>query len=176
MLAKQRYFPDITLGVEWIETDRRGGQDFSNTGDDPVIGTVSVTLPVWWRKYAAGVREAEARRLAAVRHRADRELALQSDLQFALYRYRDAERKIDLYGNALILKGREALEANFTAYESGKADFLDLLEAQRLLLEFRLAYQRAISDHAQRLAEIEMLVGTALPRGAPLASARGEHP
>lgn len=158
-LAWKDYFPDITLGIEWIETGRRAGQDLPNTGEDPVVGLVSVNLPVWWQKYNAGVREAEASRRAAELQRGDRERNLTTELQFALYRFRDSERKIDLFGNALIPKAQEALEANSTAYESGRADFLDLLEAQRLFLEFSLSYERALADRTERYAEIEKLIG-----------------
>lgn len=161
-LAGKDYFPDVTLGVEWIETGRRAGQDLPNTGEDPVIGVVSVNLPVWWQKYSAGVREAQAARRAAAGRRSDMERNLTTELQFALYRYRDAERKTDLFGNALIPKAKEALEANSTAYESGRADFLDLLEAQRLFLEFSLSYERALSDRTKSYAEIEKLIGESL--------------
>ena len=158
-LAWKDYFPDVTLGVEWIETGRRAGQNLPNTGEDPIIGLVSVNLPIWWQKYSAGVREAEASRRAAEQSRLDRERSLTTELQFALYGFRDAERKIDLFGNALIPKAREALEANSTAYESGRADFLDLLEAQRLFLEFSLSYERALADRVSRNAEILKLIG-----------------
>ena len=49
-LAWQEYFPDVNLGVEWIDTGRRAGQNVPNAGDDPVIGLVSLNLPVWWQK------------------------------------------------------------------------------------------------------------------------------
>lgn len=161
-LAWQEYFPDVNLGVEWIDTGRRAGQDVPNAGEDPVVGLVSVNLPVWWQKYSAGVREAEASRRAAELARDDREQSLTTDLQFALYRFRDAERKIDLFGNGLIPKAREALRANSTAYESGRANFLDLMEAQRLFLEFSLSYERALADRTQSHAEIQKLVGTSM--------------
>ena len=172
-LAWQEYFPDVNLGVEWIETGRRAGQTVPNAGEDPVIGLVSVNLPVWWQKYSAGVREAEASRRAAELARDDREKSLGTELQFALYRFRDAERKIDLFGNGLIPKAREALRANSTAYESGRADFLDLMEAQRLFLEFSLSYERALADRTQSHAEIQKLVGASVLSEGP---AGGAHP
>ncbi len=158
-LARKDYFPDVSVGIEWIETGRRSGQNVPGAGEDPVIGVVSLNLPIWWQKYSAGVREAEANRRATERAQADTERSLTTELQFALYRFRDAERKIDLYGNALLPKAREALHANATAYESGRADFLDLLEAQRLFLEFGLSYERALADRTQSHAAVQTLLG-----------------
>ena len=36
-------------------------------GKDPVIAMVSINLPIWWDKLAAGVREARYRYLSALR-------------------------------------------------------------------------------------------------------------
>ncbi|MFP6664726.1 MAG: TolC family protein [Deltaproteobacteria bacterium] len=166
-LAWKEYFPDVTLGVEWIETGRRAGQNVPDAGQDPVIGMVSMNLPIWWQKYSAGVREAEALQRAARQRRVARERNLATDLQFALYGFRDAERKTDLFGNALVPKAKEALAANYSAYESGGADFLDLLQAQRLFLEFGLSYERARADRLERYAEIEKLIGESVLQPMP---------
>ena len=158
-LAKQSYFPDVTLGVEWIDTARRAGSTVPDAGNDPVIGMVSVNLPIWWQRYGAATREAKARRLAASGRRVARERSLTTALRFALYELRDADRKIELYENGLIPKARQALDANLTAYESGTADYLDLLDAERLWLEFELARARALADRLARSAEVRMLTG-----------------
>jgi outer membrane protein TolC len=171
-LAWREYFPDVTIGVEWIETGRRAGQDVPDAGQDPVIGLVSMNLPIWWQKYSAGVREAEARHRAARKQRVERERNLTTELQFALYGFRDAERKTDLFGNALVPKAKEALAANYSAYEAGGADFLDLLQAQRLFLEFGLSYERARTDRLERCAEIEKLIGESVLQLTPTEAPR----
>ena len=40
-----------------------------------------------------------------------------------------------------------------------------LIDAERVLLEFQLSYERALANRTQRLAELEMLVGREVPRG-----------
>jgi outer membrane protein TolC len=127
-LAAKEYFPDVTFGVQWIDTTDIAGQELADNGKDPLIGTVSVTVPLWWQKYSAGVREARAGRHAALKRRTDRELELSTALELALYGFRDAERKVDPYGDGLIPNAREVLAANMTADESGDADVLDLLD------------------------------------------------
>jgi outer membrane protein TolC len=81
----------------------------------------------------------------------------------ALYRYRDAERKINLYGDTLIPQINQSLNVAQQSYEAGETDFLDLIDAQRQLLTFQLEYERAQVDREQRLAEIEKLVAHSLP-------------
>ena len=48
------------------------------------------------------------------------------------------------------------------AFTAGEASFLDLIDAQRTLLEFQLSYERALADQSTRLAQLEALVGVEL--------------
>ncbi len=163
-LARSDYVPDVTLGVGYIDTAKSaGGRHPSDDGQDPVIAMASVNLPLWWNKLAAGVREARSRRQAAIRRKADKINTLGADLKLVLYKLRDAERRIDLYADTLLPKATESLKATETAFRTGKASFSDLVDAQRVLLEFQLAYERSLADSQQHLAELEMIVGKEIP-------------
>jgi outer membrane protein TolC len=80
-------------------------------------------------------------------------------LEMVLFQYRDAERKMALYQKSLLPRAEQALEVIRSAFESGKTDFLDFIDSQRTLLEFELAYEEARTRRAQRLAELQMIVG-----------------
>ena len=84
-------------------------------------------------------------------------------MKLASYRFRDAERKIDLHGDALLPKARESLKVTESAYWGATGSFTDLIDAQRIYLEFALAYERALADYAQSLAKLEVLVGREIP-------------
>ena len=131
----------------------------SDSGKDPVIAKVSMNVPIWYRKYEAAEREAQARLRSARRAVEDRGATLTAELKLTLFKFRDAERKINLYRDTLVPKAEQSLRATETAYKGGKMDFLNLIDAQRALLAFRLAQERALADRAQRLAELEMVVG-----------------
>ncbi len=163
-LARKDYYPDVRLGVDYIDTRDAIMAGTPDSGTDPVVVGVSVNLPIWAKKYAAGVREAEARYWAALKAKADRENALSSDLKMVLYRFRDAARKVDLYGDTLLPKAQQSLKATEAAFRAGEATFTDLVDAERVMLEFALSKERALANHAQRLAELEMLIGRELPR------------
>jgi outer membrane protein TolC len=81
-----------------------------------------------------------------------------------LYNFRDAERKIDLYRDTLVPKAQQSFTVIQKAFTAGKTDFLDVVDAERTLLEFELSYERALADRAQRLAKLEMLIGKEVPR------------
>ncbi len=173
-LARKDYFPDVTLGVDYVDTGTARRRT-SDSGKDAVAAKVSINLPIWHQKYRAAEREARARKRAALRQRENKANSLMAQVKLALFKFRDAERKIDLYHNTLVPKAEQSLRATETAYRAGKMDFLNLIDAERLLLTFRLAYERALSDKAQRLAEVEMLVGRQLS-GASGGQAQGGQP
>ena len=158
-LAKHSYVPDITLGARVIQTGEALDPAMPESGKDAVMATLSLNLPIWVGKYRAAQKEAQARHHASAKRLEDRENQLLTDLKMALFHFRSAERKIDLYGDSLVPKAEQSVSASQRAFSADRADFFDLVEAQRTLLEFQLSYERALADRAQKLAEIEMLVG-----------------
>lgn len=166
-LAKKEFYPDVTLGVDYVQTGEARMAGVSDSGKDPVMVGFSVNIPLWWGKYRAGVREAESRYAATQQDRQDRANRLSTDLRLALFKYQDAERKIALYRDALIPKADQNLKVIQRSFEAGKSDFLSLIDAERVLLEFQLTYERAVADREQGLATVEKLAGGESPTLAP---------
>lgn len=158
-VARLEYFPDIMLGVEYgLNTAGRMAR-MDGGGRDTLAGMVSVTLPIWREKYDAGLREAMAGFGAALQMRTGRQYDLEAEMRMALYGYRDARRRVELYGEVLRVRGEQVMDATLAAYRVGDATFTDVVQAQRELLAFELAHQRALADRFIRIAEIEGLLG-----------------
>jgi outer membrane protein TolC len=160
-LARKARYPDIMIGLDYIQTDDARMATPDN-GKDPLMASVSINLPIWFGKLKAGEQQAAYRRAAAEDQRTETENRLTATLQMALFRFRDAERKISLYSDTLVPKAEQSLEVTRESFESGQAGFTTLIDTERMLLEFQLAADRAFADREIRLAEIEMLTGTNL--------------
>jgi cobalt-zinc-cadmium efflux system outer membrane protein len=158
-LARKSGMPEFGLGFDYIVTGPARVAGMPDSGQDAAIAMFSISIPLWRGKYRAAVDEAEARRDAAEFMRENQINQLEANLKMALYLFRDAERKIDLYGSTLLTQARSAFSVAQQNYESGSSDFLNLIDAQRALLEIELEYQRALANRQKALAEIEMLVG-----------------
>jgi len=174
-LAKKNFYPDITLGIETIDTAEAISPGTPDSGKNPVIGSISLNIPVWWNKYRAAVREAEAAYKASVEDVVERKNGLIADTQLVLYRYRDAERRVDLYEDALVPKAKQSVDVSLESYRTGAGTFLEVIDAVRTLLDFQLAYERAFADRAQRLAELEMLTGIDFPKSVKQVSGKGSQ-
>lgn len=158
-LARKAFWPELSLGVDYVETGRSRFPGVAGTGRDPVAVMGSASLPLWRGKYRAGVREAKARSESVRLKREEAKNRLLAELRLVLYKLREAERKIALFGDTLLPLAQNSLEVAEQAYRAGRSDFMQLIEAQRMLLEVRLSYQRAVADREQRLAKVEMLAG-----------------
>ena len=163
-LAKKRFYPSLGVGVDWIDTGNAAMPGVEDSGKDPVILMFSMNLPLWRKSYGAAELQAraEARRVAHDRKQTENNLVAQ--VERILYDYEDSGRKIALYGGTLVPKAADLVGASETAYASGTVDFLSLIDAEQTLLRFRLQHERALTDRNQKLAELEMLIGSGLSR------------
>jgi len=162
--AKQNYYPDLSLGLDLIDTRRANKSGLNDSGKDPIVLSFGLSLPLWQSKYAAGVREARAKKRSAIASRSATRRRLETALERAFFSLREARRRSDLYLKTLIPKAEESQRAMQRSFEAGRGDFLGLLDVERTLLEFQLQHERARTNRAKTLSTIEQLVGRALER------------
>lgn len=163
-LAQKAFYPDFFVGADYTFIGSSESSGVSGSGDDALALTLGFDLPIWRASYRAGRRAAEARMKVARKEQEEALNRLSSDLEMALYEFRDRNRRVGLFRESLVPKGEESLQALDTAYQAGDEGFLDLIDAQRVLLEFQLQVARAEADRAQALAKIERITGISLHR------------
>ncbi len=161
-LAERDRFPDLTLSLETTEIDNARNSGMQGDGDNPFMVGMSINLPLWGNDKKAAINEQRAAVQAARHAEKGLERQLQTELELALYAYRDAGRKIDLYRDALIPKAKQSLGIVMEEFMSGTGSALDLVDSERTLLELQLTYYRAVTNRAQQIARIEKLVGREL--------------
>jgi len=174
-LALKNYRPDLTLGLNYIQTNNARMRNVPESGKDPIIATLSLNLPIWTRQYRSEIAAAEARRDAIHSEKTNAENRLLAELEMALYEFRDARRKASLYENSLLPKAKQSLEVTRQAFQSAQADFLDLIDAQRILLEFELEREHSAAEAQKRLARTENLTGGAHPQDRAKAATGEEN-
>jgi outer membrane protein TolC len=157
-LAKKKFYPDIGVGVDWIQTDGASMPGVRDSGKDPVVLMFSMNIPLWHDSYKAAERQAQAN----VRKYQQKKIDLQNKKIFQalqiIYDIEDSKRKMDLYGNTLVSKAQELVQSSESAYRAGTVDFLSLIDAQRMFLKYKLDYERAVTNRQQKIAELEMLI------------------
>ncbi|OGR68679.1 MAG: hypothetical protein A2081_03825 [Elusimicrobia bacterium GWC2_61_19] len=151
-LARAEYAPDFMLS--WR---RRASDDAAMNGTYDVA--LGLTVPLWFTKQAAMGREAGAERdMSAAEYEAARNAVLLElkEITVKLDYYR---RLTDLYGSTVLPQAEVSLKASEAAYQAGKTDFLDLVDANRTLLETKREYYEYAAAYAAWLGRLESLTG-----------------
>ncbi|MHC4386067.1 MAG: TolC family protein, partial [Planctomycetota bacterium] len=161
-LAKTKFYPDIGVGVDWTQVGSAQSPGVSDSGKDAVALMFSINIPLWRDSYKAGERQAQARLRKARFEKVEKENQIIATVINVLYEIDDSRRKTTLFGDTLLPKTETLVQASETAYKSGSEDFLSLIDAQRMLLGYRLDHERVMINYQQNLAELEMLIGKEL--------------
>ncbi len=165
--SKKAYGPNLMVGLSYGFVGNRDDavgrlNPPEENGQDTLGLTAGVNLPVWRSKLAAGVEEGTARRLAAEESVREVTASIDGDLGNFLQRIPLLEDQVDLYENVLIVQARESLQSAESAYATGTAGALDLLDAERVLFQVRIAAARARTDLAISDAKLEGAIGAPL--------------
>ncbi len=156
-LAGLQARPDLSLGINYIQIGEAISPNVNGSGVDPWGLTFSVSLPLNFKKNRAARAEADSRIQANEASRLDTLNKLNNQLGTSLIKYRDAQRRHDLYADELIPLGEQAWEISQTSYENGHTGILDVIDSERALLNLRLEYWRATADLWQQQIVIETL-------------------
>jgi cobalt-zinc-cadmium efflux system outer membrane protein len=158
-VAKLQARPGFTLGLTSIQTGGAINPNTPGSGDDPLMVSLSLSLPVWGGKNHARRQQARELSKAASADLETMEFMVFSALEQSTYQAADAARRISLYRDSLIPRASEALDLAVAAYRTGGASVLDLIDSERALLEFELSLWRACRDYFLGEAKLELLLG-----------------
>ena len=164
-------------GVELTEVNRRPDFEFSvgrfvNYGRSDGFGAMaSVTVPFVFRgKYDAATSEARAKLASAeaeLRRWQDR---VRREVAQAYLRVRTAALQHDLALATHIPQAEQSLRVTETAYQTGKVDFLSLIDSVRRIEAAHILHVDAGADLAMATADLERAVGGELPQ--PVATTK----
>ena len=182
-LTKLAYWPDFTIGFEWMQMDPRGafkaprnpttGQrpvtpQLSEDGSDNWAITFGFNLPIWFDKIKAGIEEAN-RKLAASRQQfAAARNRIYFQVEDALERVRSQQELATLFKNTIIPQAEQTYHVSQASYTAGASDFLYVIDNWRKWLVFTIQYYRSLGELERSVADLEQALGMSLSEvGAP---------
>jgi outer membrane protein TolC len=149
-LARREYWPDFMLGVKY---------EFGADEEDWWELMAGIELPIWIGKRRAMVREADAMQQSAEYELRAATLRTDREVEEAAERARAAWERLERFENAILPQAEAAFASSEAGYRSGRVDFLDYLDSERMLLDMRREYAMVIADLGMQLAVLERAVG-----------------
>lgn len=155
-LARLQYYPRLRVELQrW--------QNYHT--DDGFGGNVMVNIPfAFWTKpkYDAGIREAAAQVRAAQARQQTLVTLTRFQIEDLVVQIQATQRVVELYRTTVLPQAQQVLQSAHAGYRTDRTDFLDLIDAERALIAYRLEYIRALVNREQQVAQLERVVGTDL--------------
>jgi len=152
-LAVSEFLPDFTF--KYKQMVRKG--EFE---DGKWAGMVGATIPLWFfQKQAFGVKEMRSELEMLKAEYKMKENMVLFDIRDAFARVEANKKLVELYETSFIPQAEQTVNAALKGYESENADFLNLLDSQRMLIEFKLEHYKAIAALRVALADLERAAG-----------------
>lgn len=157
-MADRMGYPMIGLGMNYSVIQKRAGSNSMMNGKDMIMPMVSLTLPVYRKKYKAMRNEAELMKEAAMASAENTQNDLRVSFQQAVQNLYDADRRIKLYANQAMLADK-SLNLLIASYSARIVDFEEVLRMQQQLLNYQLNQIEAVVDKMTFVAQITYLTG-----------------
>lgn len=154
LAIKNRKYPDFTVGLGYWYVPQA---DFQHT----YTGMLTFTIPFFWTKpkHDKEVEEASTQiARAEASYRATKNLAF-LEVRESTTKLNAARKSVTLYRTGLLPQAELSLKAAEAAYQTGRLEFIGLLETERALRDVRLGYYRTLVALEQSLADLERAVG-----------------
>ncbi|MBV5314041.1 MAG: TolC family protein [Prolixibacteraceae bacterium] len=163
MVTKMGY-PMVGLGVNYSLIKKNPAAMAPDmNGVDMIMPMVTVTLPIYRKKYKAMQKEVRLQKVATQQGYQATANALQTEYYEAIQLYQDARRRMKLYQNQADLanKSLNILLKSFSASGSGLSD---LLRIRQQMLDYETKQIESISDNNTAIAWIKRLMACSQPQ------------
>ena len=171
-LARKRAFPNVTLGLTYMDMTRQNAVSPTATGSPNVGLFVAFNLPVNQAKYRAGVHEAHERTIADAKLLEAQQDEARSEIYDLLVQARVQRNVVHLLRDTILPRTREALELAKTDYARSNVDIATLLSAMREVLQVQVQIAQVEAELGKALAMLERAVGCQI-KDNPLVGERG---
>ncbi len=143
-LAVRSNFPDLVAGVTY--TSIGSGGKGSTAGKDALGVKAGINIPLWFKRNKARVESATLEKKAREEVLADVWNQITGDVVAIEKDIQELEATHQLYEKSLIKQSEQMIASAYSAYETGKISFLDLLDSERMDVKIRLEYENVKAD------------------------------
>ncbi len=155
-LARKAFKPDFGVMLEYSEPGF-GGMPADRL--DGLMAGVMVKIPLQRSRLKAGLEEARLQQAQVAARREEIETSLRTQIGDLVTRLREQKRRLDLFQNTLVPQAETTLASTLSAYTTGRTDFLDLLDAQRMLFDLSTGYEDELVRYLTTIARLERVLG-----------------
>ena len=157
LLNQKESSPMIGFGLDYINVSERPDMNFSDNGKDIVMPMVSVSIPIFNKKYKSQTKQNELEQQEITAQKQERLNTLKTLLSKAINERISA--RISYATQTKNLKqAKDAEDILIKSYETGTIDFNDVLDIQELKLKFQMNQIESIKGYYVQSTIINYLI------------------
>jgi len=156
LLNQKESSPMIGFGLDYIYVEKRPDMNFSDNGKDIIMPMVSLSIPVFNKKYKSQTKQNELQQQEIVAQKQERLNTLETLLDKAVNDRISARISYTTQTKNLkeAINAEEILVKN---YETGTIDFNDVLDIQELQLKFQINQIESVKNYYMQTTIINYL-------------------
>ena len=155
MVSRMGY-PMVGLGLNYSLINKNEMVTSSMNGKDMIMPMVTVTLPVYRKKYIAMQKETDLLKTVASQNYQVESNRLQTEYYQALQLYQDAKRRVKLYDNQSELASK-SFDLMLKSFSVSASDLADVLRVQQQKLDYEIKKTEAVTDLNTSIAWLKRL-------------------
>lgn len=144
-MQKQMGLPMVGLGINYSVIAKSPMSTSSMNGQDMIMPMLTVTLPIYRKKYNAQQAETKFMKKATEQNYQATANALQTEYYEAMQLYNDAQRRMKLYDSQSLL-AKKTLDIMIKTFSSSASGLTDILRIRQQLFSYELKQVEATMD------------------------------
>ena len=157
IVAQKEGMPMLGLGIDYSVIAKRTDANPEMNGQDAIMPMLTVTLPIFRKKYRAAKKEAELMASSLGQEQEAQKNELQITYEMTLYDLEKAERLIALYEKQLVSSG-QASKLLISGFSNSIIDFEEVLQMNQDILMLQTQKVEAIKNGYTAAAKLEYLI------------------
>lgn len=157
LLNQAEQNPMIGFGLDYIPVSERPGMNFGDNGKDIFMPMVSISIPLFNKKYDSKSKQNELKQLEIEAQKNSRLNVLETAFAKAISQRNQARIKYNTQEKNL-KQANNAEDILIKNYETGTINFNDVLDIQELQLKFQINQISAITTYYLQSAVVNYLI------------------
>jgi outer membrane protein TolC len=150
-------YPMIGLGLNYSLIGKNPMSNLEMNGNDMIMPMVTLTLPIYRKKYKAMKTEVDKLKTATVQEIQVTSNSLKNEYYETVQNYEDAQRKISLYAKQYSL-ANQSLRILIKSFSASSVGLTDILIVQQQTLDYELKQVQAVADFNTAIAKLQRLM------------------
>jgi outer membrane protein, heavy metal efflux system len=156
LAAQKQGLPKVGIGLDYVVVGERTDMALSDNGKDVLMPMVSVSIPLFRKKYDAAEKEAQLMQESFALQKAEMENSLTSGYEMAWFQIHQQKQLLSLYEQQ-IQTSQQSLNLLFTSYSNSGMEFEEVLRMQQQLLKYEKMKATAEVQYQTALAKLNYL-------------------